>query len=236
MTIEERAKGFVRRADSALADIGRAQEIWAESVGSNSDEVRLHGLSVDLDNAIRKVDGRFDAWAGVKPSQVQVVAENGPIHLLWVLSAHPSGRMREAFVHNAKELHTDKILPHLANRSIDFVPAIRQLASPLVSARLGEILSERQGPCNHGVLPTPAHIVLKKLLTPRTAVISPELIPICIALAETSAMSRPGSLTDGKLDRMLERCRQTLASNSEPATSEAINLLTAYFTQNAISS
>lgn len=235
MTIEERASGFVSRADAALGDLGRAAEIWAASVGSKSDEMRLHSLSVALDNAIRKVSGKFDAWAKLEPSQVQAVAENGPMHLFWVVSAHPSGRVREAFVHNAKHLHSDQILPHLANRSIDFVPAIRQQASPLVIARLGEILGERVGPGNHGVLPTWAHIAVKKLLTPRTAVVSPELIRVCIDLAETASLTRPGSLSEGKLDRMLERCRQTLTSNADPASAEAIEALIAYFTENAIS-
>ena len=235
MTIEERASGFVSRADAALGDLGRAVEIWEASVGSKSDEMRLHSLSVDLDNAIRKVSGKFDAWAALNPSRVEAVAENGPMHLFWVISAHPSGRVREAFVHNAKHVHSDQILPHMANRSIDFVPEIRQLASPLVMARLGEILGERVSPGNHGVLPTSAHIALKKLLMPRTAVVSPELIRICIDLAETSNMTRPGSLSEGKLDRMLERCRQTLASNSDPSSNEAIEALIAYFNENAIS-
>ena len=232
MTIEERASGFVSRADAALGDLGRAEEIWAASVGSKSDEMRLHSFSVDLDNAIRKVSGKFDAWADLNPSKVQAVAENGPIHLLWVISAHPSGRIREAFVHSAVHLHSDQILPHMANRSIDFVPAIRELASPLVMARLGEILGERAGPGDHGVLPTSAHIAVKKLLTPRTAVVSPELIRVCIDLAETSSRSRPGSLSEGKLDRMLERCRQTLASNSDLSSSDAIKALISYFTEN----
>ncbi len=235
MTIEERASGFVSRADAALRDLGAADEIWAASVGSKSDEIRLHSFSVDLDNAIRKVSGKFDAWAEINPSQVQAVAENGPMHLLWVISAHPSGRIREAFVHSSEHLHSDQILPHMANRSIDFVPAIRQLASPLVIARLGEILGERAGLGNNGFLPTSAHIAVKKLLTPRTAVVSPELIRICIDLAETSSTARPGSLSEGKLDRMLERCRQTLASNSDPSSNEAIEALTTYFTENAIS-
>ena len=59
--------------------------------------------------------------------------------------------------------------------------------------------------------------------------------PVDIDLAETSNMTRPGSLSEGKLDRMLERCRQTLASNSDPSSNEAIEALIAYFNENAIS-
>lgn len=234
MTVEEQASRFVGRVDAALGDLERAEEIWAASVRSNSDEMRLHSLSIDLDNAIRKVNGKFEVWDRLDPAQVQVVAESRPISLLWVLSAHPSGRVREAFVHCAQLLGSDQILPHMANRSIDFVPSIRQLASPLLMARFDEILSDRSGPGEQGVLPTAAHIAVKKLLTPRTAIVSPELIRSCINLANTSSMSRPGSLTAGKLDKMLERCGQTLASSSDSKSIEAVEALIAYFTENAV--
>lgn len=234
MAVEDRASRFVSRADAALGDLGHAGEIWAASIHSSSEEMRLHSLPVDLDNAIRKVDGKFDVWDGLDPTQVQAVAESGPINLLWVLSAHPSGRVREAFVHSAQLLRSDQILPHIANRSIDFVPAIGDLASALLTARIDQILSERCGPGEQGVLPTSAHIAVKKLLTPRTAILSPELIRPCIDLANTSTISRPGSLSNGKLDKMLERCQQTMASSSDSKSIEAIEALITYFTENAI--
>lgn len=234
MAIEDRALGYVKRADLALADLATAEQVWTDSIRSNTDEMRLHSLSIDLDNAIRKVQGKFETWAGVDPGVVGTVAGDGPINLLWALSAHPSGHVREAFVHSASDIGNDHVLPHLANRSIDFVPAIRDLAGPIVIARLSAILAERTGPENQGVLPTSAHIVVQKLLSPRTAMVNPELVHTCIALAETSSNSRPGSLSSGKLYKMLERCQQTLASSADAASSQAIESLITHFTENAI--
>ncbi len=234
MAVEDRAAGYVKRADAALADLETAEQVWTDSIRSNTDEMRLHSLSIELDNAIRKVQGKFETWDGLDPAVVAAVSGTGPINLLWALSAHPSGRIREAFVHTADGLGNDQVLPHLANRSIDFVPAIRDLAGPIVISRLDAILTERIGPENQGVLPTSAHIAVQKLLSPRTAVVNPELIRTCIALAETSGLSRPGSLSSGKLYKMLERCQQTMASSSDPATSEAIEALIAHFNANAV--
>ena len=236
MAAQERAAAYVRRADAALADIGNAEQIWLASVRTKGDENRLHGLSIELDNAIRKVEGKFEAWASFDATQVESLAQHGPLPVFWVVSSHPSGRVREAVVRGSERLHDDHILPHLANRALDFVPEIRQLAGPLVNARLNAILKERQEPVEHGVLPTAAHIAVKKLLMPRTAVLNPELVRSCIDLANTSTLPRPVSLREGQLDRMQQRCRQTLASNGDTATIEAIARLVDYFDENAISS
>jgi len=231
MSSEDRATAFVRRTDAALRDLGNAEELWAASIRSTTEEMRLHALSLDLDNLIRRVKGPFETWADVAPAQVEVVSEAGPINLLWVLSAHPSGRVREAFVHETNHLANDRILPHLANRSIDFVPQIREVASPLVMARLDEVLAEYCGPDRPEVLPTPVHIAVNKLLAPRTAMVSPSLLHRCIELASTSEMPPPRSFRGGGKARMLDRCHQTFEAAPEPESSEAVKALISYFNQ-----
>ena len=92
MSNEDRATAFVRRADAALRDLDRAEELWSASIRSSTEEIRLHGLPIELDNAIRRVSGTFETWADLEPAQVETVRKKGPINLTWVLSAHPSGR------------------------------------------------------------------------------------------------------------------------------------------------
>lgn len=231
MSREDRATAFVRRTDTALRDLERAQELWAESIRSSTEEMRLHGLSLDLDNTIRRVAGQFEAWSELQPSQVQMVRTAGPVQLMWVISAHPSGHVREAFVHQTKYLENDRILPHLANRSIDFVPQIRDLASPLVIARLDQVLAQYSGPDRPTALPTPVHIAVTKLLAPRSAVVSPVLLHRCIDLAKTAHMPLPRSFRGGGMAKMLHRCDQTLAAAAEPEVSAAVEALIAYFNQ-----
>lgn len=231
MSSEDRATAFVRRTDAALSDLDRAEELWTASVRSGTEEIRLHGLPLQLDDTIRRVTGPFETWANLDPSQVEDVRERGPINLMWVISAHPSGRVREAFVHETEHLANDRILPHLANRSIDFVPQIRDLAGPLVIARLDEVLGEYAAPDRPTALPTPVHIAVKKLLSPRTAMVSPPVLHMCIDLAKTAATPLPRSFRGGGMARMLERCNRTLASATEPENSAAIEALIAYFNQ-----
>lgn len=184
-----------------------------------------------MDNTIRRVTGPFEAWANLDPSHVEAVREGGPINLMWVISAHPSGRVREAFVHVTKHLRNDRILPHLANRSVDFVPQIRELASPLVIARLDEVLSEYAGADRTGALPTPVHIAVRKLLVPRTGVVSPALLHVCIDLAKAAAIPEPRSFRGGGQARMLERCHRTLHTASAPESVAALEALIDYFNQ-----
>ncbi|MGZ0176115.1 MAG: hypothetical protein ACKVIQ_04505 [Acidimicrobiales bacterium] len=231
MSSEDRATAFVRRTDASLRDLDSAEEIWTASIRSSTEEIRLHGLPLQLDNTIRRVAGPFDMWANLEPSQVEVVRERGPINLLWVISAHPSGRVREAFVHQTKHLANNRILPHLANRSIDFVPQIRELASPLVIARLDAVLAEYSGPDRPAALPTPVHIAVNKLLAPRTGMVSPPLLQICIDLAKTAGMPQPRSFRGGGMAKMLHRCNQTLDATSEPEIRAAVEALIAYFNQ-----
>lgn len=231
MSSEGRATAFVRRTDASLRDLDRADELWTASIRSSTEEIRLHTLSLELDKTIRTVTGPFRTWADLEPSQVEVVRQRGPINLLWVISAHPSGRVREAFVHQTEHLENDRVLPHLANRSIDFVPQIRGLASPLVMARLDEILAEYSGPDRPAALPTSVHIAVTKLLAPRTAMVSPELMAVCIDLAKAAGMPLPRRLRGGGMATMLDRCRQTLEAASEPASRAAIEALVAYFHQ-----
>lgn len=231
MSSEDRANAFVRRTDASLRDLDRAEELWTTSIRSSTEEIRLHGLPLELDHAIRRVAGPYETWANLDPSQVEVVRERGPINLLWVISAHPSGRVREAFVHQTKYLANDRILPHLANRSIDFVPQVRQLASPLVIARLDEVLAEYSGPNRPPALPTPVHITVNKLLAPRTAKASPLLLHRCIDLAKTAGMPQPRSLRGGGMAKMLDRCTRTLEAASEPEIRATLEALIAYFNQ-----
>lgn len=222
MAIEERAQGYVERANAALADVEHAAKIWDESVRSSTDEMRVHSLSISLDNAIRKVDGPFDHWAAVEPASLAAIAERGPRKLLQVLSAHPNGHVREAFIHCADDLANDQVLPHLANRAVDFVPTVRQQATPLVVERLQSEIETRTQPGDHGPLDTSVHIAVTKLLTPRTAVLAPELIAVCIGAANTTTASRPGSLKEHKLDQMLDRCRQTSVSITDPPAVQSL--------------
>ncbi len=231
MSSEDRATAFVRRADATLRDLDRAEELWTASIRSSTEEIRLHSLPLDLDNTIRRVSGQFETWANLDPSQVEVVKERGPINLLWVISAHPSGRVREAFVHQAKHLANDRVLPHLANRAIDFVPQVRELAGPLVIARFDEVLAEYSAPDRPAALPTPVHIAVNKLLAPRTAMVSPRLLETCIDLATTAAMPRPRRFRGGGMAKMLERCDRTLDAASAPESRAAIEALIAHSNQ-----
>ncbi len=62
----------------------------------------------------------------------------------------------------------------------------------------------------------------------------PELVSACIELAMTTTVSRPGSLAEHKLDQMLERCRQTAMSISEPESRQALADLVDFFRANVI--
>jgi len=234
MTIEERAQGYVERANAALRDLDQAERTWNESVRSSTNEMQVHSLSIPLDNAIRKVEGPFAAWTSVDPSSLAVIADQGPRKLLQVLSAHPNGHVREAFIHCATDLENDQVLPHLANRVVDFVPTVRQLATPLVMERLASEVALRSEPGAHGALNTSLHIAVTKLLAPRTAVLNPAVITACIEVAMTTTTSRPGSLKEHKLEQMLERCRQTSMSISEPEASQALADLVEFFNATAV--
>lgn len=231
MSSEDRATAFVRRTDAALRDLDSAEELWTASVRSTTEEIRLHSCSLDLDNMIRRVTGPYDAWADLDPAAVETIRERGPINLMWVISAHPSGRVREAFVHQAEHLPNARILPHLVNRAIDFVPQIRQLASPMVIARLDEARAEFAGPDRPASLPTPVHIAVTKLLTPLTAKASPVLMYTCIDLAKAADMPLPRSFRGGGMAKMLSRCNQTLGAASEPEIITALEALIAYFNE-----
>lgn len=234
MAIEDRAQGYVERANAALGDVDQAEQIWNESIRSSTDEMRVHSLSIPLDNAIRKVEGPFEAWSLVDPSVLAMIANQGPRKLLQVLSAHPNGHVREAFINCATGLENDQVLPHIANRAVDFVPAVRQLATPLVVERLASEAALRAEPGDHGVLSTAIHIAVTKLLAPRTAVLNPELISACIEVAMTTTTSRPGCLKEHQLDQMMERCRQTSLSMSHPEGSQALADLVEFFNANAV--
>lgn len=233
MSTDGQARSFVKRTDAALADLANAEQIWSESERSNTEEMRLHSLSIDLDKAIRKVVGPFRTWANLEPAQVASVREHGPVNLLWVISAHSSGHVREAFVHESVHLSDDRILPHLANRAIDFVPAIRDLAAPMLADRLGHALAEYAKPESRALLPTPVHIVMTKLLAPRTAMVRPELIPLCIELATAASVPLTRRLRGDGVHKMLERCHQTLEVAAEPSSQEALSTLIGYFNQRA---
>jgi len=231
MSSEDRATAFVRRTDAALCDLDNADELWATSIRSTTEEMRLHSLPLELDNSIRRVAGPFESWANLDPSQIEAVRECGPINLMWVISAHPSGRVREAFVHQTEYLENARIFPHLANRAIDFVPQIRELASSLVIARLDEVLATYSGPHDPEALPTPVHIAVTKLLAPATAKMNPRLLRRCIDLAATAAMPLPRRFRGGGMVRMLDQCNRTMESASEPAITAALEALIAYFDQ-----
>ena len=232
MAVEDHALEFVSRADKALADRQNAASIWESSIRSNTQEMRLHSFDIKLDNAIRKVPGQFKTWDSLDPTAVQQVADDGPIHLYWMTSAHPSGLVRDAFLDSTTGRVDDHVLPHLANRALDFVPQVRERAGEMVATRLAAVLTERTGPQNHGVLPTTVHIAVTRLLTARTARFNPGLLETCIALAETASLSRPASLKPAQLDRALDSCRQRLASDPDPATKQAVEALMAYLTNN----
>ncbi len=234
MAVEDQAQGYVERANAALTDLDHAEQIWNESVRSSTDEMRVHSLSIPLDNAIRKVEGPFDHWALVDPSALALIADRGPRKLLQILSAHPNGHVREAFIHCAADLKNDQVLPHLANRAVDFVPTVRQLATPPVMERLASETALRLEPGARGALNTSVHIAVTKLLVPRTAVLNPSLIGACIDVAMTTTTSRPGSLKEYQLEQMLERCRQTSMSIAQPESSQALADLVEFFKANAV--
>lgn len=229
MSSEDRATRFVRRTNEALGDLDRAEEIWTDSVRSTTEEMKLHSLSLEMDNLIRRVSGPFETWAGLDPDRVATVRECGPINLMWVISAHPSGHVREAFVHQSEHLPNDRVLPHLANRSLDFVAPIRNVATPLVLARLEEALAHHSESGAAEPLATPVHIALTKLLAPRTAVVCPPLMDVCIALAKAADLPQPRRLKGGGMDRMIDRCNQTMDSATDPASRAAVNALIGYF-------
>ncbi len=229
MVIAERAQAFVRRADSGLADLANSADLWESSIRSKSEEKLLHVFPIDLDNAIRKVPGQFAVWDDFSPSDVAQVVDVAPMTLFWVLGAHPSGRVRQAVVHAMTDFESDRILPHLANRAIDFVPEVRGTAGPLLLARFGEFAAARQGPEPHGVLPTCVHIAITKLLAPRAAGVAPELIAPCLALAESADQFRPGQpRPDANMDRLLEPYHQSLRSASSPNSRDALEQIIAY--------
>lgn len=232
MPIEDHALEFVERADRALADPPNATLTWESSVRSKTQEMRLHSMDAKLDQAIRKVPGTFHHWQGLDPGAVRQLADNGPLNLYWMTSAHPSGQVREAFLHSAADRANDLVLPHLANRATDFVAQVREQAAAMVMARFEAVLAARSGPENHGVLPTPVHIAVTRLLTARTARFHPDLVNTSIALAETASLSRPGSLKPMQLDRALESCRQRMAADPDDATKQAVVSLMAYLTDN----
>ncbi len=229
MSSEDRATRFVRRTNEALSDLDRADEIWAGSVRSTTEEIKLHSLSLEMDNLIRRVTGPFETWAELEPARLEEVRERGPINLMWVISAHPSGHVREAFVHETEHLPNERVLPHLANRSLDFVAPIRDVATPLVLGRLEETLAGYSGPDSAEPLPTAIHIALTKLLAPRTGMVSPRLMEVCIALATAAALPQPRRLKGGGMMKMLDRCNQTLDSATDPASRAALEALIAYF-------
>lgn len=225
MAIEDRALRYVTRADRALSDLDRAEEIWADSVRSTSDEMLVHRLPIALDKAIRDVEGSFESWRTLDPSLVAQVAMRGPVKLFQLLSSHPNGHVREAFVHVASERPNEQALPHLANRAVEFVPTIRELAGREVRERLALEMSTRSQPGAHGALPTSIHIALTKLLAPRTAVLDSDLLRACIELARTTTAARPGSLAEHALERMHHRCEQTAMAipDAAPAISELLD-------------
>lgn len=237
MVIAERAHAFVHRADTGLADLANSTDLWESSIRSKSEEKLLHVFPIDLDNAIRKVPGQHEAWDDFSPSQVPQATETAPMTLFWVLGAHPSGRVRQAVVQAMADFESDRILPHLANRAIDFVPEVRNTASPLLLARLSEYADARQGPQPHGVLPTCVHIAITKLLAPRAASVAPELIAPCLELAESAEHFRPGQpRPDANMDRLLEPYRQSLRSTSSPASHDALQQIVAYLERISASS
>lgn len=225
MAIEDRALGYVVRANDALGDLDGAEQLWADTVRSTSDEMLLHRLPIALDNAIRKVEGSFEFWETLDPAQLESVATHGPVKLFQLLSSHPNGRVREAFVQLATDRPDDHVLPHLANRAVEFVPSIRELASLEVRKRLTHTISLRPNAASHGVLPTSTHIAVTKLLAPRTAVVDPALLLDCIEVARTTTTSRPGRLSDHGLERMRERCEQTAVAvpDAAPTISELVD-------------
>lgn len=233
---ERRAFAFVGRADAALADLPNADRIWDGSIGSRADEARLHTMSFDLDNAIRRVDGGFETWRSIEPHSVETVVEIAPIAVFWLVSSHPSGHVRQEAVRHMAAFHSDRILPHIANRAIDFVPAVRELAAPLLIERLAVVAADRTGPGPHGVLPTAAHIAIGKLLAPRTARLSPDVVQPCVELASTASMSRPRQLRRGaNEDDALAPFHQALATATEPSHRDALELLIAYLSDNQAS-
>ena len=233
MAIEDRAQRYVTRADQALNDLGRADEIWADSVHSTSDEMLVHRLPIALDKAIREVEGPFESWCRLEPAVVTQVAEHGPVKLFQLLSSHPNGHVREAFVRVASALPNETALPHLTNRAVEFVPAIGELAGREVRARLAFEMSRRSQPGPHGVLPTAIHISLTKLLLPRTAVLDPDLLRASIELARTTTASRPGRLAEHALERMRYRCDQT--AMAVPDAAGAIRELVSFFEESSAS-
>ncbi|MEM9652688.1 MAG: hypothetical protein AAGA65_11360 [Actinomycetota bacterium] len=227
-----RAERFVERTDTALADLSNAEAAWTAGIGSRSDEVRLHVMSTALDTAIRRVEGHHEAWDTLTPASVEQVAERAPMPVFWMVSAHPSGQVRHEAVRHMARYHSDQIMPHLANRAVDFVPAIRASATLLLRERLAAVAAERTGPGPHGVLPTATHIAIEKLLAPRTARLSPELVRPCLELAETASMSRPRLRTrGGGHGDTLEPFRQAYTDATAPEHRDALELMIAYLAE-----
>lgn len=244
----QRARFFVDRANAALgalcsaegtsAGATGAEQYWADTVRSRSEEARLHVMEAKLDDAVRRVDGEFPAWTSVGPDDVTTVADGAIIELFWLLSSHPSGHIRQQTVQEMGRFSSDQILPHLANRAVDFVPAVRQAAAPQLIARLTAITDTRHGPGPQDVLPTAAHIAIGKLLAPRTARLSPELVEPCLTLAVTTPDERPlprarSGPAHGDLNDLLLPYRQALGDATDPAHRATLELLMDYLTETA---
>ena len=229
MKVEDRALAFVTRADEAVVDPASSDEVWADSVRSKTEERLLHVFPFALDQAMRKVPGTFGNWSMCDASTVKAVVEHESLKVFWVLTAHPSGWVRAETVSQMSNFDDERVVPHMANRTLDFVPAIRESAEPLLHEVFSKVLDERVGVDGLGLLPTAVHIAIGKLLRPRAALICPELVLLAVDLAETAADDPPGRLRENAdVDEALNPYRQLLKSADPGLSRDALERVMAH--------
>ncbi len=227
----ERALGFVNRADYALAKPARLADRWEESIRSKTDERLVHSFPTSIDTAVRRIREPHQHWDACDVDVVKSVVDAEAFQVLRVLSAHPSGWVREEVVKQMANFEFSQVAPHLANRALDFVPAIRETAQPIISGVLSALLTERQTSGATDSLPSAANIVIGKLVRPRAATVCPELVLLGLELGRTAVDDRPGRLREND-DPMLALApyRQVVKTTSDPKAVESLEAIVTYLT------
>lgn len=229
MKSSERAQGFVSRADHALAEPENMVQRWEETIRSKTDERLVHSFPTPIDTAIRRIREPHPHWDACDGDTVRVVVQAEAFQVLRVLSAHPSGWVREEVVRQMANLEFGQVAPHLANRVLDFVPSIREVAQPIVQQVLSSLLKERTAAGSTDSLPSAANIVIGKLIRPRAATVCPELVQLGVELGKTAVDDRPGRLREND-DPMvaLAPYRQVIKTTSDPNGVEALEAIIEY--------
>lgn len=227
----ERAQGFVVRADAALADPANMRDCWEKTIRSKIDERLVHMFPTAIDNAVRQLKGSFEHWDAFQPDQVEGVVTTEAFQVLSVLSAHPSGWVREEVVKQMANQNFDRFAGHLANRTLDFVPSIREAAQPAIWDALTTLHQERLAEDPSDELPSSANIVIARLMQPQAAMLYPELVQLSIAVGRTAKGDKPGRLRQRNNPPVaLAPFHAALNANPSTETREALEATIDYIT------